>query len=261
VHVLHARRGNRKQRQGEENYLEWRRCRSRCWCLTVALVSWQPAVVVDIGSPSSFLCLAVLSSSSVFFLCWQCSCLSFNGFSVLAGLLVATKRKTGGRTWRTLLRFFYTFFFFLLSNGCVSAGWFLETEDDDNSSLGFLRSFCSSRLSLCVSSFAFFSFLYFLVSGSTSQGTVAMDANCWWGSLASVPLFLCYRLPMLPSSPPSPSVSFYSTCYHLFFSPVPLSVFLFFFLPPLSSPPLSCLSSRASPLFLYSVRLSSGFYS
>jgi hypothetical protein len=29
----------------------------------------------------------------------------------------------------------------------------------------------------------------------------------------------------------------------------------------LSSPPLSCLSSRASPLFLYSVRLSSGFYS
>jgi hypothetical protein len=29
----------------------------------------------------------------------------------------------------------------------------------------------------------------------------------------------------------------------------------------LSSPPLSRLSSRASPLFLYSVHLSSGFYS
>ena len=258
VHVLHARRGNRKQRQGEENYLEWRRCRSRCWWLTVALVSWQPAVLVDVGSPSSFLCFTVLSSSSVFFLYRQCSCLNFNGFNVLAGLLVAAKRNTGGRTRRTLLRFLYTFFFLLLSNGCVSAGWFLETEDDDNSSLGFLRSFCSFGLSLCVSSFASFSFLYFLVSGSTSQGTVAMDANCWWGSLASVPLFLCYCLPMLPSSPPSPSVSFYSTYYHLFFSLVPLSVFLFFFLPPLSSPPLSRLSS---PLFLYYVRLSSGFYS
>jgi len=141
VHVLHARRGNRKQGQDEENYLEWRRCRSRCWQLTVVLVSWQLAVVADIGSPSSLFYFVVLSSSSVFFLCQQYSCLSFNGFSVLAGLLVAAKRKTGGRTWRRLLWFLCTFFFFLLSNGCVLAGWFLETEDDDNSSLVFLLFF------------------------------------------------------------------------------------------------------------------------
>jgi len=69
---------NWKQRQGNENYLEWRRFRSRCWWLTVALVSRQPATVADVGSPSSLLCFDVLSSSSLFFCspCQQCSCLS-----------------------------------------------------------------------------------------------------------------------------------------------------------------------------------------
>ena len=68
MHILHARKGNGKQRQGEENYLEWRHCHSRCWWLTVALVSRQPAMVADVGSPSSLLCFVVLSFSSVFFL-------------------------------------------------------------------------------------------------------------------------------------------------------------------------------------------------
>jgi len=81
-----------------------------------------------------------------------------------------------------------------------------------------LRSFCSSGLSLCVSSFALVSFFsYFLASGSAGQGTAAMDADCCWVSLASVPLFLCYGLPMLPSSPSClPLFLFYSPCTHFF---------------------------------------------
>ena len=137
MHVLHARKGNGKQRQGEENYKDkgkritwnggtvvhgaggsrWRWCRgSRLW--------WQTLVLLLLSS-ASLCCLLPL-----FFFCQQCSCLSFNGLLevlfVLTGLLVVAKRKTGCRTRRTLLWFLCTFFFLLLSSACVSAGWFLE---------------------------------------------------------------------------------------------------------------------------------------
>jgi len=84
----------------------------------------------------------------------------------------------------------------------------------------------------------FLFFFYFLASGSAGQGTAAMDAGCCWVSLASVPLFLCYRLPMLPSSP---------SCLplFLFYSLASVPLFLCYRLPMLPSSP-SCL-----PLFLF----------
>ena len=105
--------------------------------------------------------------------------------------------------------------------------------------------------------FLFLSF--FLASGSAGQGTAAMDAGCCWVSLASVPLFLCYRLPMLPSSPSClPLFLFYSPCTHSFslpflcfsssfplFSSITPSLFSFFTAPHF----LSCPAHSASPFF------------
>jgi len=112
----------------------------------------------------------------------------------------------------------------------------------------------------------FLVFFYFLVvSGSTSQGTVAMDVNCCWVSLASVPLL---------SSPYAAQFSSVSLCFLLlymfspFFSFVPLYVFLPFLSAclVLSPPPsvfllLSSTSLRSPSLFFSSSLTLSSLYS
>ena len=73
-----------------------------------------------------------------------------------------------------------------------------KTEDDDNSDLAFFLLFWTLSGFLPLLLFLLF---YSLASGSEGQGTTTMEAGCCWVFLASVRLFLCYRLPMLPSSP------------------------------------------------------------
>ena len=144
---------NKKQKQGEENCLEWRRFRSRYWWLTVALVSRQPAVVADVSRPSSFLCFGVLSSSAVLFsfpllTVFLSLCSDFVAVRlVLAMPLVAAKRRTGRGTQRTLLRFFSVF---SSSSSCLLLVFLLFVHSTLSLSLlAFLSfPFCSSLFPL-----------------------------------------------------------------------------------------------------------------
>jgi len=202
----------------------WRWCRgSRLW--------WQTLVLLLLSS-ASLCCLFPLFCFLLAVFLPQFQWLS-------GGVVCANRAATGGEeeNWLSYAEdatLVSLYFLLLPPLFCLCFGWLVSRKLKMMTILVLvscvpfvLLDFLSVFLHLLL--FLFF----FLVSGSTGQGTAAMDVNCCWVSLASVPLFLSYRLPMRPSSPPSPSVSFYSTCSHLFSLSFLSLFFSFFFLPPL----------------------------